>query len=542
MPRHVEDLARGRYDLLVVGGGIHGLFAAYDAAQRGLSVALVERADFGSGLSFNHQRTIHGGLRALENGHLQKSRRQINERRTWARIAPHLLRPLPFLIGTYRWTRRSRWLIKAGFAVYDQVGRRRNADVSPELHLPKGRLESAAATKRLFPGVAQAGLTGGAIWYDYQTHHPDRLTWTVALAAQQAGAQLVNYVSALKPMTSGNRVTGAEVRDELTGATYTIEASATLLAAGGRLPLVMAAFGVDGAPPLLRAMNVLLNRPARDIATAAPGPSGRMLTSVPWSGFVLVGTHQSVGTVAPDETAPPAEAMDAFLADANATFPKLGAERKDIRMVHHGLTPAMTHGGRVDLLPESQVIDHGRQGAGGLFSIVGVKYTTARGTAERAVTEICRSIGRPAASCRTGTTVLPHAGIADAEGRLIETLRDLRLDLERDVIEHLTSWYGTEASDVARFAASIDRADRIQPTSPVLAAEIAYAARRAQAQHLSDAVLRRTSLGSAGHPGRVALERAADVMRQALGWTEEQRNGEIAVTEAIYPATARRTP
>src|SRR5262245_1749991 len=288
MPRQLDDLARGRYDLLVVGGGIHGLFAAYDAAQRGLSVALVERADFGSGLSFNHQRTIHGGLRALEGGHLQKSRRQIHERRVWARIAPHLLRPLPFLIGTYRWTRRSRWMIKAGFSVYDQIGRRRNADVSPELHLPKGRLESAAATKRLFPGVAVAGLTGGAIWYDYQTRHPDRLTWTVALAAARSGVQLANYVSALKPIASGNRVTGVEIRDELTGATHTIEASATLLAAGGRLPIVMKAFGVDGAPPVVRAMNVLLNRPARDIATAAPGPFGRMLTCVPWGGFVLV--------------------------------------------------------------------------------------------------------------------------------------------------------------------------------------------------------------------------------------------------------------
>src|SRR5262252_2103045 len=126
MPRQLEDLARGRYDLLVVGGGIHGLFAAYDAAQRGLSVALVERADFGSGLSFNHQRTIHGGLRTLQHGHLRKTRQQIYERRTWARIAPHLIRPLPFLIGTYGYGRRSRAALGAGFAVYDRIGRARN--------------------------------------------------------------------------------------------------------------------------------------------------------------------------------------------------------------------------------------------------------------------------------------------------------------------------------------------------------------------------------------------------------------------------------
>ena len=162
--------------------------------QRGLSVALVERADFGSGLSFNHQRTIHGGLRALEGGHLQKSRQQIAERRTWARIAPHLLRPLPFLIGTYRWTRDRAGCCKAGFS------RLRPDRPTPERRRARrsctcrrARLESAAATRRLFPGVADGRPTGGAIWYDYQTRHPDRLTWTVALAAaagRRAAGQL----------------------------------------------------------------------------------------------------------------------------------------------------------------------------------------------------------------------------------------------------------------------------------------------------------------------------------------------------------------
>jgi glycerol-3-phosphate dehydrogenase len=161
--RDVEALARQRWDLLVIGGGIHGLFAAYDAAQRGLSVALVDGADFGSGLSFNHQRTLHGGLRALHNGQLGKTRQQVNERRTWARIAPHLVRPLPFLVGTYAGTSRSRPALRLGFALYDLVGRDRDAGVPVELHLPHARLESATTTRKLFPGISETGLTGGAI-------------------------------------------------------------------------------------------------------------------------------------------------------------------------------------------------------------------------------------------------------------------------------------------------------------------------------------------------------------------------------------------
>src|SRR6476646_1212341 len=134
MPRTRTDLSVARWDLLVVGGGIHGLFAAYDAAARGLSVALVEASDFGSGLSFNHQRTLHGGLRALQGASVGKTRRQIAERTTWARIAPHLITPLPFLVGTYGWTTRSRWALRAGLRLYDWLGRHRNRGITTELH------------------------------------------------------------------------------------------------------------------------------------------------------------------------------------------------------------------------------------------------------------------------------------------------------------------------------------------------------------------------------------------------------------------------
>ena len=363
MPRNVEDLARGRYDVLVVGGGIHGLFAAYDAAQRGLSVALVERADFGSGLSFNHQRTLHGGLRALEGGHLQKSRRQIAERRAWARIAPHLLRPLPFLIGTYRWTRRSRWLLKAGFSVYDQIGRRRNADVSPELHLPKGRLESAAATRSLFPGVSDARPHRGR----RLVRLPDAASRSADVDGRAGGparpARSWSTTSPhVKPVTSGNRVTGAEVRDELTGRTYTIEASATLLAVGGRLPIVMQRVrrrrrAADGPRDEHAAQSPREGHRHGRAGTARAGCSRRCRGAATCSSARISPSPPS----RPDEIEPPAEAVDAFLADANATFPKLAAERKDIRML--APRPHARDRARRPAGPDARVADRGSRDA-----------------------------------------------------------------------------------------------------------------------------------------------------------------------------------
>lgn len=532
MTRDLARLTSSRFDVLVIGGGIHGLFAAYDAASRGLSVALIDRGDFGGGISFNHQRTLHGGLRALQSGHLRKCREQIHERRAWARIAPHLVRPLPFLIGTYRATKRSRLAVRAGLKAYDLIGRDRNEHVLPELHLPGGRLESAAATRRLFPGVADAGLSGGAIWYDYQTIHPDRLTWCVAMAAAAHGAVLCNYVEATGCLRDGAGVSGIAARDTVTGEPVVVGATHLILAAGSGLPALHALCGLGPAPPLVRAMNLLLDRPARDIALAASAANGRMYTAVPWQGHVLVGTHHGEEATSADGSPVTPAVIEAFLADVNSAFPALAATPADIRFVHHGLVPAVVSKGRVDLMPESQILTH--PAVAGVVSLVGVKYTTARLAAERAVDALALARGWG----RTGTALLPHADVADSDGLLVEMLRKLGRTLDRDVMRHLASWYGTEGALVVSAAAEGDGLERLSPNTPVLCGEIVYAARHTGAVRLSDLVFRRTPLASAGHPGDVALRRAAALAAATLGWSMDRANEELQMVMARLPAVS----
>src|SRR4051812_20450319 len=290
--RDLSRLEATEFDLLIVGGGIYGLATAYDAASRGLRVALVEAGDFGSGASFNHQKTAHGGLRSLGSGHLQRARESIRERRALALIAPWLLRPLPFLVGTYRSLARNRLALRAAFKLDARLGRGRNAGVEPELHLPAPRLVSKAATLRLFAGVNPRGLTGGAQWYDYQMVESDRLTAAYAAAADRAGAEIANYAAATSALKDGDRVAGMNVRDALGGTTIQVRARITLNAAGSHAGEIMAMFGAPRPFPLLRAMNLVTSRPARDMALAAPAPDGRMLTLVPWKGFAIVGTSQ----------------------------------------------------------------------------------------------------------------------------------------------------------------------------------------------------------------------------------------------------------
>jgi glycerol-3-phosphate dehydrogenase len=397
---------------------------------------------------------------------------------------------------------------------------------------------SAAETLRRFPGIRRKRLSGGALWHDYQAIHPDRMNWSVALAASEAGATLVNGAEATGPLFDSGRVSGARVRDCETGVEHDVQAAATLICAGTRLESVLGAFGVAGAPPLLRAMNVLVDRPAGETGVASPGMSGRMLTAVPWRGFVLAGTHQSRDVVPPSETAPPAAHLDEMIADVNAAFPGLEIGWPDVRLVHYGLTPAIVHRGVAELMPESMVRSHAGEGRPGLLSVVGVKFTTARWTAETAVDLVCAELSRTAPRSRTAETALPFAVLPSKLAELVDTLTLRYRHVTPEAIGHVVSWYGDEAEAVLTFASERGLVDTLGPTVPVLSGEIAYAAVHSQARHLADAVLRRTALGSTGHPGTAALARAAAVVAELLSWSAERTASEIALVERRYPSAA----
>jgi glycerol-3-phosphate dehydrogenase len=534
-PRDVEKLAEGVHDILVVGGGIFGLAIAGDAASRGLAVALVEANDFGAGTSFNHQKTAHGGLRSLQSGRIDRARASILERRALARIAPRVLRPLPFIVGTYRSWIRSRLALRAAFRIDRWLGRKRNEGVEPELHLPPPRLSSRAATLKLFPGVRQKGLTGGAMWYDYQMVESDRLTVAFAEAADARGARMANYVEAIAALREGGAIGGMRVRDRLTGAEHDVRARVTINAAGARVGQVMRMFGVNRDVPLLKAMNLVTSKPASDIALAAPGRTGRMLTLVPWRGRALVGTSQSSDLRQPDDVGVTRAEIDAFIADANEAFPALHLSIDDVTMVHRGIVPAKTSGGTPDLLGEPQVIDHAGNGAPGAISVIGVKYTTARGVAAAVTSKAAKRLGTRVRPSQTDRTVLPGAGIADHEALAIETARAVGLELAPPIIRHLTAIYGDRCAIIVKLMA--ERTDWRMPLvggQPHVGAEIIYTMRHEMACALTDIVVRRTGIGSSGHPGDAIVRAAAQIAAEEGGWDADRRDREIAAVDAFY--------
>jgi glycerol-3-phosphate dehydrogenase len=533
--RNLESLAATSFDVLVVGGGIQGLMTAYDAAARGLRVALIEAGDFGAATSFNHQRTAHGGLRSLQSGRIDLARAAIRERRALARIAPRLLRPLPFIIGTYRSWTKNRLALRAAFQIDRWLGRDRNERLEPELHLPPPRLTSRAATLKLFPGVPQRCLTGGAMWYDYQIVHTNRLAIGVAMAAELRSAQLANYVEAVSALRESGTVAGMHVRDALTGGEFDIHARLTINAAGAHAPAVMRMFGVNRDVPLLKAMNLVTSRPANDIALAGPDARGRMLTLTPWHGRALIGTAQTRTFVTANDRAVTAREVAEFVSDANAAFPALKLREDEVTLVHRGIVPARQRKNGADLLGEPRIIDHANDGAPGAMTVIGVKYTTARGVAARVGSAAIKCLKCGSQTTDTDRAVLPGAGIADHEALAIETARSAGLELAAPIVRHVTDLYGERCAPIIRLMA--DRSDwRIPliPGAPNVGAEIVYVIREEMAMTLADVLIRRTELGAAGYPGDALVDAAASIATAELGWDADRRAREVAAVREFY--------
>ncbi len=536
MTRDVGQLTGRTFDLLVVGGGIYGLAVAYDAAQRGLSVALVERDDFGSGSSFNHLRTIHGGLRYLQSLDVRRARESVRERRTIARIAPQTVSPLPFVLPLGHSIARGRLAMRAAFLIDRLIAFDRNRGVPPTHRLPGGRVIDRAETVARFPGVTRRGLAGAAIWHDYLTTDPDRLTFSFAIGAAEHGAALANHVEAVAPLVDGRRVTGIRARDRIGGGELEIAARLTVNATGAAVDRLLQPLGIPTGIPLLKTMNLVTRREAAEAAVGGATRTGRNLFLVPWRGRAIFGTWESATLVSPDDLAPAADEVSAFTAELNDAFPALELTSADVTLVHRGIVPAVVgRGNRLALEGHEQVHDHASAGVEGIITVAGTKFTTARAVAEKIATRVLAKLGRAPVACRTAKVPLPGGDLADARLAIAEARRVYDQRLPTDAIPHLVAAYGSRYEDVLAACSSVPGGrERVAADSPVLGAQLAWAARHEMAMTLVDAVVRRTPLGALGYPGDAAAERAAAIVGAELGWPDVRKQREIEALKRFY--------
>jgi len=416
--RNLPKLRNQQFDLLVVGGGIYGAWTAYDAAQRGLSVALIERDDWAAGTSSASSKLIHGGLRYLEHYDFALVRHALAERRVLTQIAPHLVRPLRFIVPVFKDARAGLLKIGAGLTLYDWLAGR-------DQPVPRHRRHRPASLARHYPFMSQQGLRGGFSYGDCQEDDA-RMTLAVVAAAQACGAVCANRLEALtwlradtataatngknnKIANGANRhndvaVTGTVVRDGLSGAEFSIHAKTTVVAAGPWMgPLLGKA-----APRLKLVKGVHLILPAipgcNDAFLLTAPQDGRVFFVIPWYGRTLVGTTES-NVSAPSEAVVTVEETRYLLNAVAAQLPGLGWTEADVVASFAGVrslqaedTENLSAVTREFVLLEPMPR---------LLLPVGGKYTTARCDAAGIVDQVETLLGRPPTASRTGSTRLP---------------------------------------------------------------------------------------------------------------------------------------
>jgi len=471
--RDLDTLARRAHDVVIVGGGIHGAAAAWEAASRGLSVALLEADDFGAGVSWNSLKTIHGGLRHLQRLDVAGLRESARELQAFLAMAPALVRPLGFLALASGRGLHGRAALTLGMTVAGLLSRDRHAVMPPPAQ--RARTLASAEVRSLVPGLVDGGR-GGALWWDAQVDSSERLVLALLHAAADAGAVVANRLTVTGVVREDETVTGVVAQDGLTGATIEVGGATVLNTAGLGVDALTRAAGVP--PPKvtpLRAVNLVLRRAiAREVAVGVRS-GGRYLFAVPWRDRTILGTaYAPVATPAPDLAAD-------FLAEAARAFPWAGLEAADVSLVHQGVVPGTGNGS--GLVTRSRLIDHDHEhGVPGLLTVVAAKYTTARAVAEQAVDVIEERLERPHVASRTAVVPLPEA-------RLLEgSLRD----------------------------------------------RARTAVQKEMALSLADAVLRRLDLGTAGEPASEDVGVVASVMAHEFGWDLARIGTERAALAGFY--------
>ncbi len=547
------QLGDTEFDVLIVGGGSFGAAAAWDASLRGLKVALIERTDFAAGVSANSFRIVHGGIRYLQHSDLKRLWASCAERSALLRIAPHLVQPLPILVPTYGSGRDGKAFLGAGMLVYDALTPRRNRGIADRSrHIPLTRFMARDEALAHFPDLPGEGLTGGAVFADGQMYNPTRLVLAFVQSAVASGAIACNYVEARQFLRRGDRIVGVRACDTRAGVDMDVRARTVVNAAGPWARHLLEASDMN--PPGARVTysrdtcfvvpgrfdthyGVALRGRTRD-PDAVLSRSTRHLFLVPWRQFSLVGVWHKVTDAPADTVSLPRAELEQFIEEVNGAYPGLDLTPSHIRMANYGLVPFGENApDAVDLSygKRSPLIDHAREESiDGLVTLIGVRYTMARGDAANALDLVERKLGRTPRRPPTHREPLHGGTIPDFES-LVTRIRSDARNLPPAAARALAHNHGTAYTDVLRHAAARPELDSTLAGTDVPAAAVVSAIHDEAAVTLEDIVFRRTDLGTAGHPGADALQQCARIAGETFGWNDARVRDELAQVEQRFP-------
>jgi glycerol-3-phosphate dehydrogenase len=516
-------------DVLVIGGGITGAGIALEAAARGYRVGLVEKGDFAGGTSSKSTKLVHGGIRYLPQFDFALVQEALVERGRLMRNAPHLVRPLGFVLPLYAENKRPLGtpiappggigmsaLLRAGLTLYDLM--------AGGLAIQRHRHIGARRALELAPALKAEGLRDAFLYYDGQTDDT-RLTLTVLRTAAKRGARLANYVEVVGFDLEAGEIRAARVRDVLSDEEFAIPARAVINATGafaGQLEALAGVPRIAIAPA--KGVHLTLPRqalPVTDYAVVLPEtPDGRLLFIVPWNTRVILGTTDTKGG---DLNRPAATEADVnyLLSTANA-YLRTTLDRSQVISAWAGyrplVSPANADSQATAKLSRNHVV---ADGPGGMITVTGGKLTTYRRMAQDALDHLARRWKQPITHPTESLTLDGAEGHAACQDALRQAAA--RFGWGQDVLARLAQYGGQAKAILALCAGDGALAQRIVPDLPYIMAEVLYACHHEMAVTLEDVLARRLHIQTEDWSRGVEPAPAvARLMAGALGWSAHE--------------------
>jgi glycerol-3-phosphate dehydrogenase len=475
--RDVLALSGQYFDLLVIGGGIFGAGVARDAALRGLRVALIEKSDFASGTSSRSSKLIHGGFRYLQQRDFRLVFEACRERQILQRIAPHRVRPLPFLFPIYQGGDISLTKLRLGMSLYDWLALRRNVAAHRTISAERALMNE--------PSLARQGLRGAVVFYDCQEDDA-RFCIDQILHAAELGASCINYCKLTGFVTREDRIVAARVRDEVGSCMFEISARVFINAAGPWVEQVCGLTPFDSRAARLspaKGIHLVMPRLTRQHAIVFEARSDhRILFVIPWGECSLVGTTDTNFDGDPDQARVAPADVEYLLTEARALFPDAALSESDVITTTVGIRAVASS---TVASPSARSREHRLVRTGqNLLSIIGGKYTTHRRIAQETVDAACGLLGVPAPPCRTAEVSLPNRRPAAGGEKLLSA-------------------------------------------PEIYASDILHACRQEMVVTLEDVMRRRTPLALSGAGGLEAASHVAKIMAPVMGWNDNEARAQV---------------
>lgn len=539
MKRLFDESFETHYDLIIIGGGITGVSVAYEAATRGLKVALFEKADFGEATSAATSKLIHGGLRYLKYFEYGLVRESLTERRVWENIAPNFVYPLPFMIPTYSNFKNNKFILFIGMVLYDILSFDKAFTWDKSKKLPLHKTISAKKTRSIETCVPDKKLTGSSIYFDCQNINPERLTLGVLNSALVFGAKAANYTKVKSFIKDNNLIKGVKVIDLLTGIEHNFTSDLTINCTGPWTDILLkSAISENHNEHHIRrseGIHIITKKLCHSHAITFMTKDGRHVMIMPWRNHSLIGTTDKVYNGSPDDYKVTKESIQELIDEINENYGFEKLKYSDVQFAYGGLRPLVD-----DQTKESyessrkyEIFDNTKEGLDGLLTVEGGKYTTSRKLASQVLRKVSKKLNKNLGLSVTNKKYLVDSDIKNM-GSYIYQLVLRYPQFSQATINYIGRNYGLQCHTIFRLALYDKPLAKVLNDDGEILAEVVYVIKKEMAYTLSDIFFRRTGIGTLGYPGDETFDLVVKTVKENLKWDNQKTREEIDKVMKIF--------